>query len=32
MPDKTITIDRDQHEGLYELVRSHLGSINQIAI
>lgn len=27
MPDTTITIDRDQREGLYELVRNHLGSI-----
>ena len=27
MPDTTITIDRDQRDGLYELVRNHLGSI-----
>jgi hypothetical protein len=27
MPDTTITIDRDQRGGLYELVRNHLGSI-----
>ena len=27
MPDITITIDRDQRDGLYELVRNHLGSI-----
>ncbi len=27
MPQSTITIDRDQRNGLYELVRNHLGSI-----
>jgi len=27
MPETTITIDRDQRSGLYELVRNHLGSI-----
>jgi hypothetical protein len=27
MPDTTINIDRDQRGGLYELVRNHLGSI-----
>ena len=27
MPGTTITIDRDQREGLYELVRNHLGSV-----
>lgn len=27
MPETTITIDRDQRAGLYELVRNHLGSI-----
>lgn len=27
MPDTTITIDRDQRGGLYELIRNHLGSI-----
>ena len=27
MPESTITIDRDQRGGLYELVRNHLGSI-----
>jgi hypothetical protein len=27
MPDTTITIDRAQRGGLYELVRNHLGSI-----
>ncbi|MBK5218693.1 MAG: hypothetical protein JJE35_02730 [Thermoleophilia bacterium] len=27
MPDTTITIARDQRDGLYELVRNHLGSI-----
>jgi hypothetical protein len=27
MPETTITIDRDQRGGLYELVRNHLGSI-----
>jgi hypothetical protein len=27
LPAKTITIDLDQSEGPYELVRNHLGSI-----
>jgi hypothetical protein len=27
MPETTTTIDRDQRDGLYELVRNHLGSI-----
>jgi hypothetical protein len=27
MPDTTITIDRDQRDGLYGLVRNHLGGI-----
>lgn len=27
MPGTVMTIDRDQREGLYELVRNHLGSI-----
>lgn len=27
MPETTITIDRNQRGGLYELVRNHLGSI-----
>lgn len=27
MPETTITIDRDQRGGLYELVRNHLGGI-----
>lgn len=27
MPGTTITIDREQREGLYELLRNHLGSI-----
>ena len=27
MPETTITIYRDQRDGLYELVRDHLGSI-----
>lgn len=30
MPDTTTTIDRDQREGLYELVRNHLGSIEDL--
>lgn len=32
MPDTTITIDRDQRDGLYELVRNHLGSIEDVWI
>lgn len=27
MPETTITIDREQRSGLYEVVRNHLGSI-----
>lgn len=27
MPESTITIESDQREGLYELIRNHLGSI-----
>jgi hypothetical protein len=27
MPESTITIERDQRDGLYELVRNHLASI-----
>ena len=27
MPEKTITIDRYQRDGLYELVRNHLASV-----
>jgi hypothetical protein len=27
MPESTITIERDQRDGLYELVRTHLASI-----
>lgn len=32
MPDTTITIDRDQREGLYELVRNHLGGIEDFFV
>lgn len=32
MPDTTITIDRDQRDGLYELIRNHLGSIEDFWI
>lgn len=32
MPDTTITIDRDQREGLYELVHNHLYSIEDFWI
>lgn len=32
MPDTTITIDRDQRGGLYELIRNHLGSIEDFWI
>jgi hypothetical protein len=32
MPETTITIDRDQRDGLYELVRNHLGSIEDFWI
>lgn len=30
MPETTITIDRRQREGLYELVRNHLGSVGDL--
>jgi len=30
MPRSTITIDRDQRVGLYELVRNHLGSVGDL--
>jgi hypothetical protein len=30
MPDITATIDRDQRNGLYELVRNHLGSVGDL--
>ena len=32
MPETTTTIDREQREGLYELVRNHLGSIEDFWI
>jgi hypothetical protein len=32
MPDTTATIDRDQRDGLYELVRNHLGSVGDLWI
>lgn len=32
MPDTTITIDLDQRDGLYELIRNHLGSIEDFWI
>lgn len=32
MPETTVTIDRDQRAGLYELVRNHLGSIEDFWI
>jgi hypothetical protein len=32
MPDTTISIDRDQRDGLYELIRNHLGAIGDIQI
>ncbi len=32
MPGTVTTIDRDQREGLYELVRNHLGSIEDFWI
>jgi hypothetical protein len=32
MPDTTITIDCDQRDGLYELVRNHLGGIGDVWI
>lgn len=30
MPATTITIDRQQRDGLYELVRNHLGSVGDL--
>lgn len=30
MPERFITIDRDQREGLYELVRNHVSSIEDL--
>jgi hypothetical protein len=30
MPDVTATIDRHQRDGLYELIRNHLGSIGDL--
>lgn len=30
MPETTITINREQREGLYELVRNHLGSVGDL--
>lgn len=30
MPETTITIDRHQREGLYELIRNHLGSVGDL--
>lgn len=30
MPETTITIDRRQREGLYELVRNHLGAVGDL--
>ncbi|HKI86033.1 MAG TPA: hypothetical protein VKA53_04735 [Thermoanaerobaculia bacterium] len=32
MPDTTTTIDRAQREGLYELIRNHLGSIEDFFV
>jgi hypothetical protein len=32
MPDITATIDRDQRDGLYELIRNHLGAIGDVWI
>lgn len=32
MPDTTTTINRDQRDGLYELVRNHLGSIEDFRV
>ncbi len=32
MPETTITIERDQRAGFYELVRNHLGSIEDFWI
>lgn len=32
MPENTTTIDREQREGLYELIRSHLGSVGDLCL
>jgi hypothetical protein len=32
MPNVTATINRDQRDGLYELVRNHLGAIGDVWI
>jgi hypothetical protein len=32
VPDTTRTIDRDQRDGLYELVRNHLGSVEDFFV
>jgi hypothetical protein len=32
MPNVTATIDRDQRDGLYELIRNHLGAIGDVWI
>jgi hypothetical protein len=32
MPTSTATIDCDQRDGLYELVRNHLGAVGDIWI
>lgn len=32
MPSITTTIDRDQRDGLYELVRNHLGAIGDVRV
>jgi hypothetical protein len=32
MPSITATIDRDQRDGLYELIRNHLGAIGDVWI
>lgn len=30
MPNVTTTIDRDQRDGLYELIHNHLGSVGDL--
>ncbi len=32
MPAATITINREQRDGLYELIRNHLGSIGDLFV
>lgn len=32
MPENTITIERDQRDGLYELVSNHLGAIGDLLL